>query len=171
MNYLFGGSDPVTGAAVHESCPPALTVIRPESIIHKNRSLSHIDDYVGAMPCLYCRDEKGKPGLRALPTSMTLVMFPPHVLGPKYERWQRPRNSQGFRIGKSLGNLAMTPDVAGVISLNGFLAPVDDNVTAISIVTKSQSYGKRSFSVTTPCARPTRVNTKRLAERETLLHS
>ena len=27
-----------------------------------------------------------------------------------------------------------------------------------------------SFSVTTPCARPTRVNTKRLAERETLLH-
>jgi hypothetical protein len=31
------------------------------------------------------------------------------------------------------------------------------------------SYGKRSFSVT-PCARPTRVNTERLAERETLLH-
>jgi hypothetical protein len=31
-------------------------------------------------------------------------------------------------------------------------------------------YGKRSFSVTTPCARPTRVNTKRLAERETFLH-
>ena len=34
-------------------------------------------------------------------------------------------------------------------------------------------YGKRSlryYSVTTPCARPTRVNTERLAERETLLH-
>ena len=31
-------------------------------------------------------------------------------------------------------------------------------------------YGKRSFSVTTPCASPTRVNTERLAERETLLH-
>ncbi len=31
-------------------------------------------------------------------------------------------------------------------------------------------YGKRSFSVTTPCASPTRVDTKRLAERETLLH-
>ncbi len=31
-------------------------------------------------------------------------------------------------------------------------------------------YGKRSFSVTTPCARPTRVNTERLAERETLLY-
>ena len=30
-------------------------------------------------------------------------------------------------------------------------------------------YGKRSFSVTTPYARPTRVNTERLAERETLL--
>jgi len=45
----------------------------------------------------------------------------------------------------------MTPDVAGVISLNrflapvddnvtGFLAPVDDNVTANSTVTKSQSH-------------------------------
>jgi hypothetical protein len=32
-------------------------------------------------------------------------------------------------------------------------------------------YGKRSVSVTTPCARPTRVNTERLAERETLLYS
>ena len=31
-------------------------------------------------------------------------------------------------------------------------------------------YGKRSFSVTTPCASPTRVDTERLAERETLLH-
>ena len=31
-------------------------------------------------------------------------------------------------------------------------------------------YGKRSFSVTTPCARPTRDNTERLAERETLLY-
>ena len=33
-----------------------------------------------------------------------------------------------------------------------------------------QFYGKRSFSVTTPCASPTRVDTERLAERETLLH-
>ena len=32
-------------------------------------------------------------------------------------------------------------------------------------------YGKRSFSVPTPWARPTRVNTERLAERETLLYS
>jgi hypothetical protein len=31
-------------------------------------------------------------------------------------------------------------------------------------------YGKGSFSVTTPCPRPTRVNTERLAERETLLY-
>jgi hypothetical protein len=31
-------------------------------------------------------------------------------------------------------------------------------------------YGKRSFSVTTPCARPARVNTERLAKRETLLY-
>ena len=84
--------------------------------------------------------------MRTLPTSMTLVMLPPHVLGPKYERRKRPRNSQGFRIGKRRGNLARTPDVAGVkigfvsvrtikgrsISLNRFLAPVDDNVTAQS---------------------------------------
>ena len=68
--------------------------------------------------------------MRALPTSMTMVMLPPHVLGPKYERLQRPRNSQGFRIGRSRGNLARTPDVAVVISLNWFLAPVDDTVTA-----------------------------------------
>ena len=62
-------------------------------------------------------------------------MLPPHVLGPKYERRQRPRNSPGFRIGRIVGNLAMTPDVAGVISLNLqnlFSAPVDDNVTAPS---------------------------------------
>ena len=70
--------------------------------------------------------------MRTLITSMTLVMFPPHVLGPKYERRQRPRNSQGFRIGRSRGNLAMTPDVAVVISLNRFWAPVDDTVTAHS---------------------------------------
>ncbi len=56
--------------------------------------------------------------------------LPPNVLGPKYERRQRPRNSQGFRIGRSRGNLARTPDVAVVISLNWFLAPVDDTVTA-----------------------------------------
>jgi hypothetical protein len=59
-------------------------------------------------------------------------MFPPHVLGPKYERRQSPRNSQGFQIGRSRGNLAMTPDVAVVISLNRFWAPVDDTVTAHS---------------------------------------
>ncbi len=70
--------------------------------------------------------------MRTLITSMTLVMFPTHVLGPKYERLQRPRNSQEFRIGRSRGNLAMTPDVAVVISLNLFLAPVDDTVTAHS---------------------------------------
>jgi hypothetical protein len=37
----------------------------------------------------------------------------PHVLGLKYERQQRPRNSKGFQIGKRRGNLAMTPDVGG----------------------------------------------------------
>ncbi len=54
------------------------------------------------------KGEKGKPGLRTLITitSMTLVMFPPHVLGPKYERRWRPRNSEEFRVGKSQGNLS-----------------------------------------------------------------
>ena len=70
--------------------------------------------------------------MRTLITSMTLVILPPHVLGPKYERRQRPRNSQEFRIGRSRGNLAMTPDVAVVISLNRFWAPADDTVTALS---------------------------------------
>ena len=31
------------------------------------------------------KGEKGQPGLRTLQTSMTLVMLPSHVLGPKYE--------------------------------------------------------------------------------------
>ena len=35
-----------------------------------------------------------------------------------------------LRIGRSRGNLARTPDVAVVISLNRFLVPVDDTVTA-----------------------------------------
>jgi hypothetical protein len=50
------------------------------------------------------KGEKGKPGLRALPpTSMTLVMLPPHVLGPKYERRQRTRNSQRVPDREELG--------------------------------------------------------------------
>ena len=61
----------------------------------------------------------------------------------KYERRQRPRNSQGFRIGRSVGNLARTPDVAVVISLNRFLAPVDDTVTVHS---KAQSTKKSNTS-------------------------
>ncbi len=36
----------------------------------------------------------------------TWVMPLPHVLGPKSERRQSPRNSKGFRIGKSQGNLS-----------------------------------------------------------------
>jgi hypothetical protein len=40
------------------------------------------------------------------------------------------RKIQGFRKGRSRRNLARTPDVAVVISLNRFLAPVDDTVTA-----------------------------------------
>jgi len=37
----------------------------------------------------------------------------PHVLGPKYERLQRPRNSKGFLIGESQGDLSHDPDVVG----------------------------------------------------------
>ena len=45
-----------------------------------------------------------------------------------------PVTRKGFRIGRSQGNLARTPDVAVVISLNNFkfLGPVDDTVTAHS---------------------------------------
>jgi len=39
--------------------------------------------------------------LRAPHTSMILVIPQPHVLGPKYERLQSPRNSDEFRIGES----------------------------------------------------------------------
>ena len=50
----------------------------------------------------------------------------------------------GVRGGKATASpWASTPDVASVISLNRFLAPVDDNVTANSTVTKSQSHPKR----------------------------
>jgi hypothetical protein len=48
---------------------------------------------------------------------------------PVVDKWY---NSQGFRKGRSRGNLARTPDVAVVISLNRFLATVDDTVTAHS---------------------------------------
>ena len=62
----------------------------------------------------------------------------------------RPRNSQGFQIGRSWGNFARTPDVAVVISLNRFLAPVDDTVTAplcstsTSTSTEREEQGKPS---------------------------
>jgi len=52
------------------------------------------------------RGEKGKPWFTVPHTSMTLVIPPPHVLGPKYEWQWRPRNSEEFRIGKSQGNLS-----------------------------------------------------------------
>ena len=43
---------------------------------------------------------------------MILVIPLPHVLGPKYDRRQRPRNSDEFLIGESQGRpSAMTSDV------------------------------------------------------------
>ena len=50
-------------AIPHVQCKNAFPqiAIRPESIIYKNRFLGHVDDYVGALPCLHCRGEKGKP--------------------------------------------------------------------------------------------------------------
>ncbi len=47
-----------------------------------------------------------------------------------------PVTRKGFRIGRSQGNLARTPDVAVVIHLNNFLGPVDDTVTAQKCSTK-----------------------------------
>ena len=69
---------------------------------------------------------------------MTLVFsLVPHVLGPKYDRRQRSRNSQKeFRTGRSQGNLARTPDVAVVTPLNNFLGPEGDTVTAQKCSTK-----------------------------------
>ena len=40
-----------------------------------------------------------------------------------------PVTRKEFRIGRSQGNLARTPDVAVVISLKLVYTPVDDNVT------------------------------------------
>ena len=68
-------------------------------------SLEHLgawDCYTRLLPCLHCRGEKGKP----CAYFETLVMPLPHVLGPKYERLQRPLNSKEFRIGESQGNLS-----------------------------------------------------------------
>jgi len=47
-----------------------------------------------------------------------------------------PVTRKEFRIGRSQGNLARTPDVAVVISLNNFLGPVDDTVTTQKCSTK-----------------------------------
>ena len=43
---------------------PALHHPQSESvaIIFLNRPPDHVDDYVGALPCLHCGGEKGKPG-------------------------------------------------------------------------------------------------------------
>ena len=45
---------------------PALPALHPphpslESIISLNRPAGHVDDYAGALPCLHCGGEKGKP--------------------------------------------------------------------------------------------------------------
>ena len=47
-----------------------------------------------------------------------------------------PVTRKEFLIGRSQGNLARTPDVAVVISLNNFPGPVDDTVTAQKCSTK-----------------------------------
>ena len=51
-----------------------------------------------------------------------------------------------------------------------YSAGVCSRVLCLSSPSFLSLYGKRSFSVTTPCPRPTRVNTERLAERKTLLY-
>ena len=47
-----------------------------------------------------------------------------------------PVTRKEFRIGRSQGNLARTPDVAVVISLRLVYTPVDDTVTAPLCSTK-----------------------------------
>ena len=63
-------------------------------------------------------------------TSMTLVFRFRHMSSARSTSDGRgPVTHKEFRIGRSQGNLARTPDVAVVISLNNFLGPVDDTVT------------------------------------------
>ena len=69
------------------------------------------------------KGEKGKPWLRTRPLRWHWFPPPPNVLGPKYEWRQRSRSSQGFRKGRSRGNLARTPDVAVVIPLKQVFGP------------------------------------------------
>ena len=61
---------------------------------------------------------------------MTLVSLPPHVLARSTSDGGGPVTRKEFRIGRSQGNLARTPDVVVVISLKLVYTPVDDNVTA-----------------------------------------
>ena len=56
-----------------------------------------------------------------------------------------PVSRKEFRIGRSQGNLARTPDVAVVISLKLVYTPVDDNVT---MPHKSQVTSHKSLTVT-----------------------
>jgi hypothetical protein len=92
------------------------------------------------------RGEKGKPWLRIPNTSVDAKWFIllPHVLGPKYERLQRPRNSKGFRIGKSQGNLSndirrgqQSPPWIR------FLGPVGDCGSAKYTLQRSKDRGER----------------------------
>ena len=70
-------------------------------------------------------------------TSMTLVTCFCHMSSVRSTGDGRgPVTRKEFRIGKSRGNLARTPDVAVVIHLNNFLGPVDDTVTAQKYSTK-----------------------------------
>jgi len=50
-----------------------------------------------------------------------------------------PTPGREFRTGKSQGNLARTPDVAGITPLNNFLGPESDPVTADTQLPKYQS--------------------------------
>ena len=59
----------------------------------------------------------------------------------------------------------------GALPVAGGLLSQVNAAASASVCVDCLFYGKRSFSVTTPCASPTRVDTERLAERETLLHS
>jgi hypothetical protein len=72
--------------------------------------------------------------------------------GPVQRSVQMPRNSQEFRIGRSQGNLARTPDVAVVICLNRFLAPVDDTVTTQLQSQVTSHNAKRYARLLSACA-------------------
>ena len=96
------------------------------AIIFLNRPPGHEDDYVGALPCLHCGGEKGKPCAyfeTLCLCHMSSARSTSDGRGPVTRKRVPDREEPGR------GNLASTSDVAVVTPLNNFLGPEGDTVT------------------------------------------